>query len=87
MSAEQESDASAAASQIAAAIASTTRECQLLGPAPAPLARLRGRHRQQLLIRGDEDAVRRAALAAQGAATRLRHGVQAVVDVRPWSML
>ena len=37
--------------------------CELLGPAPAPLPRLRGRHRQQLLIKGERDAVRSAARA------------------------
>ena len=61
--------------------------CELLGPAPAPLPRLRGRHRQQLLIKGDALAVRRAARAALAAAGRLREGVSAAVDVRPWSML
>jgi primosomal protein N' (replication factor Y) len=31
--------------------ANTTRACRILGPAPAPLARLRGEHRIQLLIK------------------------------------
>jgi primosomal protein N' (replication factor Y) len=61
--------------------------CELLGPAPAPLPRLRGRHRQQLLIKGDAPAVQGAARAALAAAGRLREGVSAAVDVRPWSML
>jgi primosomal protein N' (replication factor Y) len=86
VSAEQESDAIAGAAQIAGAIAAASA-CELLGPAPAPLPRLRGRHRQQILIKGDGDAVRAAAGAALAAATRLRAGVTAAVDVRPWSML
>jgi primosomal protein N' (replication factor Y) len=86
VTAEQQSDAVAGASQLAAAIAAAGT-CELLGPAPAPLPRLRGRYRQQLLIKGDEAAVRCAARAALAAASRLREGVQAAVDVRPWSML
>jgi len=86
VSAELQSDAVAGASQLAAVIAAAGA-CELLGPAPAPLPRLRGRHRQQLLIKGEEAAVLRAARAALAAASRLREGVQAAVDVRPWSML
>jgi primosomal protein N' (replication factor Y) len=86
VSAEQEGDAVAGAAQLAQAIAASGA-CELLGPAPAPLPRLRGRHRQQILIKGDADAVRRAAAAALAAAPRLRTGVTAAVDVRPWSML
>ncbi|TMA29814.1 MAG: primosomal protein N', partial [Deltaproteobacteria bacterium] len=61
--------------------------CEMLGPAPAPLPRLRGRHRQQILIKGAHAAVHGAARAALAAAARLREGVSAAVDVRPWSML
>jgi primosomal protein N' (replication factor Y) len=86
VSAPQESDAVAGAAQLAAAIRASSA-CELLGPAPAPLPRLRGRHRQQLLIKGDRSAVRDAARAALAAGARLREGVQAAVDVRPWSML
>ena len=64
-----------------------TGGCELLGPAPAPLPRLRNRHRQQLLIKGERDAVQAAARAALAAAARLREGVSVAVDVRPWSML
>jgi primosomal protein N' (replication factor Y) len=67
--------------------AAAAGKCELLGPAPAPLPRLRGRHRQQLLIKGERDAVHTAARAALAAAARLREGVSAAVDVRPWSML
>ena len=88
VSAERETDAVAAAQALAAAVAAEAGECERLGPAPAPLPRLRGRHRQQLLLKSEDEAVvRRAARAALGAASRLREGVQAAVDVRPWSML
>ena len=86
VSAEREADAVAGAAQLAAAIAAAGA-CELLGPAPAPLPRLRGRHRHQLLIKGGRDAVQSAARAALAAAARLRDGVTAAVDVRPWSML
>jgi primosomal protein N' (replication factor Y) (superfamily II helicase) len=86
VSAERESDAVAGAAQIAAAVGAAGG-CELLGPAPAPLPRLRGRHRQQLLIKGDSLAVQTGARAALAAAGRLRDGVSAAVDVRPWSML
>ena len=61
---------------------------ELLGPAPAPLARLRGRHRFQLLVKSsDAGAVRRAAARLREAAARLPEGVQTVVDPRPVHML
>jgi primosomal protein N' (replication factor Y) len=61
---------------------------ELLGPAPAPLARLRGRHRVQLLAKGAERAaVRRAAQALLAAAARLPEAVQASVDANPTNML
>ena len=60
----------------------------VLGPAPAPLARLRGRHRFQILAKGaDAQAVRRVAERLRAAADRLPEGVQAAVDPRPINML
>jgi primosomal protein N' (replication factor Y) len=60
----------------------------VLGPAPAPLARLRGRHRFQILAKGgDPDAVRRVAERLRDGAARLPEGVQASVDPRPVNML
>jgi len=58
-----------------------------LGPAPAPLAKLRGRHRWQLLVAGGEVSARRAARALDEAARACSRDVQASVDVDPWSML
>jgi primosomal protein N' (replication factor Y) len=87
VSAERELDAEAAASAVARAVADAESACVLLGPAPAPLPRLRGRYRWQLLLKGDDENVRRAAQAAIVAVSKLRDGVQGAVDVRPWSML
>ena len=87
VSAERELDAEAAASGVARAVETAGADCTLLGPAPAPLARLRGRYRWQLLLKGDEAGVRQGARAALAAVGRLREGVQGAVDLRPWSML
>ena len=62
----------------------------VLGPAPAPLERLRQRHRHQILLRGRNGArcaapsppcSRRCAAAARSADVRM------IVDVDPYSML
>jgi primosomal protein N' (replication factor Y) len=58
-----------------------------LGPAPAPLARLRGRFRWQLLVAGGEGTAARAGRALADAAREVERGVQASVDVDPQSML
>ena len=58
----------------------------ILGPAPAPLAKLRGEHRAQFFVKGGDRAAMRAAvrraLAAFPSVSR-----RAVVDVDPVSML
>jgi primosomal protein N' (replication factor Y) len=60
----------------------------ILGPAPAPLSRLRGRHRFQILAKGaDPQAVRRVAERLRDGAVKLGEGVQAIVDPRPVNML
>jgi primosomal protein N' (replication factor Y) len=61
----------------------------VLGPAPAPLARVRGRHRWQVLLRGaDVRALRALARSASTRAPALRRaGVRLVIDVDPYSML
>jgi primosomal protein N' (replication factor Y) len=61
---------------------------RLLGPAPAPIARLRGRYRHRFLLRSaDRRALRRVAAAI---AARIDEGVspaRASVDIDPVSML
>jgi primosomal protein N' (replication factor Y) len=65
-----------------------SREVQLLGPAPAPIARLRGRHRMRFLLRSRSRAsLRKVALAVLA---RIEAGIapaRAHVDVDPVSML
>ncbi len=59
---------------------------RVLGPAPAPLARLRGEHRLQLFLKGgNRAAMRQAVQAALAAHPELRRRVS--VDVDPVSML
>jgi len=76
------------AARLAAAARATGRPVEVLGPAPAPLARLRGRHRQQVLIKGmDPSEVRETARAVAAVAARLRGRLQATLDLRPQNML
>jgi primosomal protein N' (replication factor Y) len=56
----------------------------VIGPAPAPLARLRGRWRVQILLLAPARAPLRAALSAV-TALALPGGVHRVVDVDPQS--
>ena len=61
---------------------------EILGPAPAPIARLRGRHRAMLLFKGtDEALLRRVTEATVDAARRLPREVQVALDARPVNML
>jgi primosomal protein N' (replication factor Y) len=96
VSAPELEDASAAAASLAEAgraaaerlAAEGAPSLELLGPAPAPLARLRGRHRIQLLAKGPERAgVRAVAAALLQAAAALPRSVRAQVDADPYSML
>ena len=75
-------DAAALARQLRAA----PRRFTVLGPAPAPLARLRGRYRAQLFLKGaHRREMREALLGALDAHPRLKRRV--VVDVDPvWMM-
>ena len=58
---------------------------QVLGPAPAPMVRLRGQHRAQLFLKGAQRRpMRDALLAALGARPELRRRV--TVDVDPLSV-
>jgi primosomal protein N' (replication factor Y) (superfamily II helicase) len=57
----------------------------MLGPAPASVARLRGRYAEQLYLRADDDVRLADALAA--ADLRLGSGVRTFVDVDPYDVV
>jgi len=61
---------------------------EVLGPAPSPLAKLRGNHRFQVLVKGSDEArVREASEQLRLALDRLPRNVRASLDVDPVSML
>ena len=60
---------------------------EVLGPAPAPIRRVRDRFRWQLLLLGDRDDVRRAALQLQRRARAELSGVDLRLDTAPLQML
>jgi primosomal protein N' (replication factor Y) len=67
-----------------------TRRFGVLGPAPAPIERLRQRHRRQILLRGRTGAMLRKAVAEVMPPVREaahRRDVRLVVDVDPQHML
>jgi primosomal protein N' (replication factor Y) len=79
--------AEAAAAELGAAIGDGRHPgLRLSGPAPAPLERLQGRWRFQILLRAPD---RRAVLSALEAAIpeRAAAGVQVAVDVDPQDLL
>ena len=60
---------------------------RLLGPAPAPFAKLRGRYRFQIQLQGPDADLLRAATRAATAALSPPEEVQWIVDVDPVDML
>jgi primosomal protein N' (replication factor Y) len=58
---------------------------QVYGPAPAPIARVRGRHRVRLLVKADKGAALQPALAAWIAQVRLPPNLRLAVDIDPQS--
>ncbi len=60
---------------------------QVLGPAPAPLAILRGRHRRRLLLRTRRDIAVQPLLREWLASVTLPRGVRVDIDVDPISFL
>ncbi len=59
--------------------------CQVFGPAPAPVARIRGRHRVRLLVKAPKGVVIQAALAAWRAQVKLGPNLRISVDIDPQS--
>ena len=58
---------------------------QVFGPAPAPVARVRGRHRVRLLIKAPKDAPMQAALKAWLKGLKLPNQLRLTVDIDPQS--
>ena len=90
VSAEDSGEALAAGEVLAGAArgASAAGGVEILGPAPAPIARLRGRFRFMLLLKGaDAASLRPACEAVLEAVRKLPRTVQAGLDARPVHML
>ncbi|MFN4060161.1 MAG: primosomal protein N' [Paracoccus hibiscisoli] len=60
---------------------------ELWGPAPAPIARVRGRHRMRMLIRAPRQAPIQAAIADWLAGVKLPTNLRLSVDIDPQSFL
>jgi len=58
---------------------------QVFGPAAAPIARVRGRHRVRLLVKADKTAPLQEALARWVAQVRLKGDLRLAVDIDPQS--
>lgn len=58
---------------------------QVFGPAPAPIARIRGRHRVRLLIKAEKSAPLQQAIRAWVAQFQLRTNLRLTVDIDPQS--
>jgi primosomal protein N' (replication factor Y) len=80
-----------AARAAAAQLAETARADggpEVLGPAPAPIARLRGQHRFQLLLKHPaREALREAGERLRTRMERLPTGIRASIDLNPLDML
>ena len=97
VSGEDEAVARQGAITLADSARAAAPDVQVLGPAPAPLAKLRGRHRFQILLRrpfalagtptAAREAVHQAARAVQADAGALPKALRTSVDIDPQSML
>ncbi len=58
---------------------------QVYGPAPAPIARIRGRHRVRLLVKADKGAPIQAALVRWLKPVKLRGDLRISIDIDPQS--
>lgn len=69
--------------------ANVDQGCRILGPAPAPLARLRGEHRMQILIKSrSRSALRRVADAALKRVESAEHDLRSInLEIDPVSMM
>jgi len=75
------------AARMLARIAPQYRDARVLGPAPAPLAQLRGRWRWRLLLQAGRDVSVQAILADWLRDVKLKDGVRLAVDVDPYNFM
>ena len=75
------------AERLAAALQQGETDARVLGPAPCPFARLRGKYRFQIQTQGPDGDKLRAAVAAATADLEPPDDVQWIVDVDPVDML
>ncbi|MDD9802750.1 MAG: primosomal protein N' [Deltaproteobacteria bacterium] len=90
ISGEEESRARLAAAELADLARSAAAACggSVLGPAPAPIARLRGRHRFQFVVKHKQrEALRQVLLRVRDAATAQPGALRIGVDPHPHDML
>lgn len=79
--------AAALGKRISEALAKQGTTARVLGPAPAPIAKLRGQHRFQIQVQGPDADALRAALRETAADVKTPDGVQWIIDVDPLDML
>ena len=60
---------------------------QVFGPAPAPIARVRGRHRVRLLVKAAKGVALQPALAEWVAQVKLPANLRLAIDIDPQSFL
>jgi primosomal protein N' (replication factor Y) len=58
---------------------------QVFGPAPAPIARVRGRHRVRMLVKADKSVALQGALSRWIAQVRIKGDMRLAVDIDPQS--
>lgn len=63
----------------------TRIDAQVFGPAPAPIARVRGRHRVRLLIKAEKTAPIQSAVSAWVAQFKFPSNVRLTIDIDPQS--
>ena len=76
-----------AAQAVATSVGEVMDPADILGPSPAPLARVRGRYRWQVLIKDDDAGTARDRLAQMMRASAVPRDVRVLVDVDPLELL
>ncbi|MEH6724057.1 MAG: primosomal protein N', partial [Qipengyuania sp.] len=86
ISSEDDSEAREAANRIGA-FRPEVAECMILGPAPAPMALLRGRYRYRFLINARRSVQLQQVIRRWLAAIDHPPGVRVAVDIDPYSFV